>query len=248
MADHWARRESHFTKTHEPLALHMVWLAASTAVEGYVFLFLPSTMPRDCIQQLGGWTQTSANASPLSTEVFEQERRLMRGLCFNCGGNHFASSCDKPITGVRYPRGECGAAIIITSCAQSARSQPGATQAAAGASPVLPRSSLPRSLQEARSGGVQAAGPPLSRHHRRAELAAPRRCAAATTRRCRGSSAGRTVAQVWAKKLARAAPQMPSSWTVAIAGRCPCRALLPHRLARRRSCCPIGDAHQRLGP
>ena len=85
LSQHWAGKGSFYTKEHKPKTLHLVWPAANTAVEGYVFMALLSTLPAGSVERLGGWTQTSTKVSPLSSMIFEQERRLMRGLCFNCG-------------------------------------------------------------------------------------------------------------------------------------------------------------------
>lgn len=119
LAQHWGGKGSFYTKEYAPKTLHMVWPAANTAVEGYVFLALLSCRPAGNIEKLGGWSQTSARVSPLCAMVFEQQRRLMRQLCYNCGGSHWASSCPKALEGVTYKCQTCSSNIVITSRGQS---------------------------------------------------------------------------------------------------------------------------------
>ena len=119
LGQHFSGKGAIFTKTHAPKMLHLVWPAVNTAVEGYVFLALLSTLPKGNVHKLGGWTQTSTEVSPLNRMIYEQERRLMRGLCFNCGGGHWASSCDRPLEGVNYKCQSCSGNIVITSRGQS---------------------------------------------------------------------------------------------------------------------------------
>ena len=121
---HDEQRGSHFTKEHAPTKLHLLWPAANTAVEGYVYLALLSAMRQDSVAKLGGWTQTSAEPSPLTEMMFKQQWRLMRQVCFNCGEkNHWATDCKKALQGVTY-RHTCNFCskvnrVIITSRGQS---------------------------------------------------------------------------------------------------------------------------------
>ena len=72
---------------------------------GWCILFrrpVLSTFPSGSIHRLGGWTQTSVTPSPLCRQEFEEQRRLLRNLCFRCGGSHFANTCSKSIRGVEY--------------------------------------------------------------------------------------------------------------------------------------------------
>ena len=148
---HWQGQGSHFTRTHPPQELHMVWPATSTAVESYIFHLLLSTLPPGCVNQLGGWTQTSTNVSPLSSMVYEQERRLLRGACFNCGGSHFAASCPKPLEGVKYTCPGCANQLLISSRGQSvvAGAVAGAGSAKAKAAPLPPKPLAPQPTKRA---------------------------------------------------------------------------------------------------
>ena len=86
LKQHFASGGAFFTKQHRPRALHLVWPAACTAVECYVYHALLAMQPAGRVERLGGWTQTSTKVSPLAALVFEQARRSLRGSCFNCGG------------------------------------------------------------------------------------------------------------------------------------------------------------------
>jgi hypothetical protein len=86
LKQHFVGGGAFFTKQHRPRALHLVWPAACTAVECYVYHALLAMQPAGRVERLGGWTQTSTKVSPLAALVFEQARRSLRGSCFNCGG------------------------------------------------------------------------------------------------------------------------------------------------------------------
>ena len=124
LLQHFAHKGSHFTKYHKPKKVHLLWPAANTAVEGYVYLSLLSTMRQESVAKLGGWTQTSTEPSPLANMMFKQQWRLMRQVCFNCGDkNHWATDCKKPLQGVTY-RHTCQWCstvnrVVITSRGQS---------------------------------------------------------------------------------------------------------------------------------
>ena len=120
IVQHFNAKGAFYTKANPPQDIHLIWPAAHTAVEGFVFLALLAGLPKDSVRRLGGWTQTSTSPSPLSSLVFEQERRAMRSLCFNCGGLHMAKHCPKDIEGVTYHCPSCSSKLVITSRGQSA--------------------------------------------------------------------------------------------------------------------------------
>ena len=126
-----------------------VWTAMHTAAEGYIFDLLLSAMSPNNIHRLGGFTQTSVTPSPLCKQQFEERRRLMRNLCFKCGGNHWAKNCRKIVQGVEYKCPSCRGRLVISSRGQSVMSGEGSLQdgvrsnvpkntAAAAAAPAAP--------------------------------------------------------------------------------------------------------------
>ena len=62
---------------------------------------------------------TSDAPSPLARMLFEQQRRMLKGACLNCGGNHWASQCTKPVEGVHYKCPQCSETLVISSRGQS---------------------------------------------------------------------------------------------------------------------------------
>ena len=66
---HDEHKGSHFTRANAPTKLHLLWPAANTAVEGYVYLALLSTMRQDSVAKLGGWTQTSIEPTSWNCEI-----------------------------------------------------------------------------------------------------------------------------------------------------------------------------------
>ena len=136
LAQHWAGKGSFYTKERKPKALHLVWPAANTAVEGYVFMALLSTLPAGSLERLGGWTQTSTKPSPLCKQQYEEQRRLIRNLCFRCGGNHWAKDCTKAVQGIEYKCASCSERLLISSRGQSVLAGDGCVQP--GAVRVMP--------------------------------------------------------------------------------------------------------------
>jgi hypothetical protein len=65
----------------------------------------------------------------------------MRGQCFNCGGNHWATACPKPVQGLQYNCPHCSNKLTISGRGQSVAASP---QAAARSIAPLP----PRTLTE----------------------------------------------------------------------------------------------------
>ena len=135
---HDDHKGSYFTREHAPKKVYRLWPAANTAVEGYVYLALFSTMRQDSVAKLGGWTQTSTEPSPLVEMMFKQQWRLMRQVCFNCGDkNHWATDCKKELQGVTYMHtcNFCSKVkrVIITSRGKSQ-----------GIAPLPPRPLVPR--------------------------------------------------------------------------------------------------------
>lgn len=150
LKQHWGGSGAFYTKTHSPKSLHLLWPAQNTAVEGYVFLALLGTMHANNVHRVGGWTQTSTSPSPLSNMVFEQQRKLLRGLCFNCGGAHWASACPKAVQGLNYKCPHCSKGIVVSSRGQSVvggRSVISPSPASASASvPASAQAPLPLSM------------------------------------------------------------------------------------------------------
>ena len=117
---HWKGGATHFTDEHRPKQILLVHPAANLAVESYVFHAFLSLQCSGRVRTLGGWTQTSADPSPLALQQFEQERRNLSCRCFNCGaGSHVAKDCKKPLEGITYPCPQCSAQIVISSRGQT---------------------------------------------------------------------------------------------------------------------------------
>ena len=146
--DHFAGRGAAYTKHHKPTEVLGIWTAQHTAAEGYIFALLLSTMGAGSVHRLGGYTQTSVWPSPLCKQQYEEQRRLLRNLCFRCGGNHWAKDCRKAISGIEYKCPSCQGRILISSRGQSVVGgdgdmhqgvvRPMSTAAAASASQLSP--------------------------------------------------------------------------------------------------------------
>ena len=111
------RNNVHFTSVHPPKKIPLVWPAASTSVEAYVYYAFLGRLSGGASQvsSIGGWVQTSTNLSPVAGMVAEEARRQLRSACFNCGSpDHYARKCPAPLNGSRYPC-ECGRSISFTS-------------------------------------------------------------------------------------------------------------------------------------
>ena len=76
-------------------------------------------MPAHSSHLLGGWTQTSSAPNPLCRLLVEEGRRNLTSRCFKCGGDHWASRCNKPSSSCPYNCASCGAVLQITSRGQS---------------------------------------------------------------------------------------------------------------------------------
>ena len=154
---------------HPPKTIRLVYPAVSPAAEAYVFALILSTFPVGSVHRLGGWTQTSETPSPLCRQQLEEQRRLLRGLCFNCGGGHWSKDCTSPSRGVEYACPACRQRILITSrgasvespraaAAPSAPSRapppPPPPTAAVGRSAIAPQ----RGQKRKREGGACKAG------------------------------------------------------------------------------------------
>jgi hypothetical protein len=118
---HFDDKGAFFTKQKTPKSVVLVWPAVGPAVEAYVFYAMLSALPANSVHRLGGWTQTLTNVAPLPRLLFEQDRRLLKGVCFNCGdGNHMASKCGRPLGGAVYRCNHCSKDLVITARGQSA--------------------------------------------------------------------------------------------------------------------------------
>lgn len=113
---HWDLNGAFYTQQNKPKSILLFWPAANTAVEGYVFLALLAQLPPRSVERIGGWTQTSTNPAPLPRMIFEQERRCMLSLCFNCGSkDHVAKRCPKPLETAPYKCAHCLRPVLISS-------------------------------------------------------------------------------------------------------------------------------------
>ena len=126
--DHFAGKGAHFTQHHRPKKVLGVWTVAHAAAEGYVFSLILSTLGPGCVHRIGGFTQTSVTPSPLCKQHYEEQRRLLRNLCFKCGGSHWARKCDKPVQGVEYKCPTCKGKLVISSRGQSVMTSDGDVQ------------------------------------------------------------------------------------------------------------------------
>lgn len=116
---HFSGQGAHFTQEHRPKSVLGVWTVLHAAAEGYVFLLLLSMLGPGCVHRLGGWTQTSVTPSPLCKQQYEEQRRLLKNLCFKCGGSHWAKKCAKEVHGVEYKCPTCKGKLVISSRGQS---------------------------------------------------------------------------------------------------------------------------------
>eukprot|EP00973_Karenia_brevis_P096339 12431497-Karenia_brevis.AAC.1 len=109
--------------------------------------------------------------------VFEQERRLLRQLCFNCGEKKcWATSCTKPLEGVPYTCPHCDGKVIITSRGQShAAGLQGSASLTSAAAPPQASDAAPAPKKSAPKAKV---APAASVAPARANLAALKRPAA----------------------------------------------------------------------
>ena len=113
---HWDLNGAFYTQQNAPKSILLFWPAANTAVEGYVFLALLAQLPARSVQRIGGWTQTSTNPAPSPRMIFEQQRRCMLSLCFNCGSkDHVAKRCPKPLETAPYKCSHCLKPVLISS-------------------------------------------------------------------------------------------------------------------------------------
>lgn len=154
---HFDGNGAFFTKEHKPLSVWLSWPAAGPAVEAYVFYSLLEGLPAGTVHRLGGWTQTSVHVAPLPKLLFEQDRRLLKGACFNCGGSrHSARDCSSALAGAVYKCNHCRKEITITPRGQSLQRQP--PQPPAVPTPVLP-AAAPKACEPKRPRPVLPAEP-----------------------------------------------------------------------------------------
>ena len=85
---------SHFCAINKPQGVLMVWPAASEAIEAAVFYGMQRALGISDFRKLGGWTQTSANPSPLVVMQMKESGRQLSNRCFACGGPHHAKYQD----------------------------------------------------------------------------------------------------------------------------------------------------------
>ena len=123
-----------FEGARRPLEVLLVFPAANTAIESYVFNLHLSTLPANSIHRIGGWTQTSSAPSPMACMVWEQDRRQLTGRCFKCGSNeHFSNTkkrdgtllCTK-IEAKEYKckKPGCGGVLLISCRGESSLAPP----------------------------------------------------------------------------------------------------------------------------
>jgi hypothetical protein len=163
LKQHFVGGGAFFTKQHRPRALHLVWPAACTAVECYVYHALLAMQPAGRVERLGGWTQTSTKVSPLAALVFEQARRSLRGSCFNCGGPHYANKCAKAMQGCTYPCPSCSTSIVVSSRGQSLAAPIARSPPRGGASPQAAQARRAPAPSAKRAASPASSGQPVAK-------------------------------------------------------------------------------------
>lgn len=81
---------SYYCKKNAPTGVLCVWPAASEAIEAAVYFEMLRSLRVSDFSKLGGWTQTSANVSPVVVMQMTQAKRQLTNRCFDCGGSHHA--------------------------------------------------------------------------------------------------------------------------------------------------------------
>ena len=163
------KNKVHFTSVHSPKKVLLVWPAASTSVEAYVYYAFLGRLSGGASQEssIGGWVQTSSNLSPVAGMVVQEARRQLRSECFNCGSRtHYARECPAPLNGRRYPC-ECGRSILVTSRGQTPRA------AASSGTQALPQSRSSAQQSHSKDPTTAAAPPPEPAKGRLASTAMP---------------------------------------------------------------------------
>ena len=162
LKQHFVGGGAFFTNQHRPRALHLVWPAACTAVECYVYHALLAGQPAGRVERLGGWTHTSTKVSPLAALVFEQARRSLRGSCFNCGGTHYANMRPKAMQGCTYPCPSCSTSVVVSSRGQSLAA-PSVSSPSRGASPQTPQARRAPAPSAKRAASPASSGQPVGK-------------------------------------------------------------------------------------
>lgn len=117
-----ARQEgADFPKAYKPLAVELVWPAATPAVEALVFYAIMDKLSEKAVSsgRLAGWTQTLRNMSPLVRFVVRREKRMVSGQCLDCGSNCSAGKCTKAAETMPYGCDHCGACVHIANQGKS---------------------------------------------------------------------------------------------------------------------------------
>ncbi len=137
ISGHFNGEGAFFTKEYRPREILLVFPAASTAVEAYVYFALLAQYSASSVFRLGGWTQTGTVLNPLTSMMVERDRRLLTNRCFKCGGGHWAKDCSAEPEGCDYKCGHCKAAVRITNAGASLTSQPVASGRSIGGLAVV---------------------------------------------------------------------------------------------------------------
>ena len=157
--------QSHFCKVNKPTAVLLVWPVVGRAAEAYVFYSMLSQQfagwekkGRKNLCPLGGWVQNDSVLSPLSSVIFERDRRGLRNkCCFNCGGPRYIRDCRKEIRGMTMTCPSCKSEIEVSSRGQTLirtetgassnsnvpASTPAPSRPVASPKPVLPTTTVP---------------------------------------------------------------------------------------------------------
>ena len=172
IAKQFAGEGSHFCDVNRPIDILMTWPAASAATEAAVFFGMQEHLGLSDYRKLGGWTQTSANPSPLVVMQMTQSGRQLQNRCFNCGRSHHAKYKDCPGSNLdcSYTCMVCkaknnissrGQSSIDASVAAAAKAASDAAAARATATRPPPKAAAPKAVAAPSTTRVTTAAAPV---------------------------------------------------------------------------------------
>jgi hypothetical protein len=159
--------QSHFCKVNKPKSVLLVWPVVGRAAEAYVFYSMLSLQfagwerkGRKNLCPLGGWVQNDSVLSPVSSIIFERDRRGLRNnCCFNCGGPHYVRDCKKPMRGMTMTCPNCEREIEVSSRGQTMVRKEAAASSSSNAPLQAPALSRPLVPAPAPQRGTKRASP-----------------------------------------------------------------------------------------